>query len=117
MTKNKQTNLAGQLRHYLANLPCPTQYAKVMAALNIAPMARLTQTLEQMMHDDHAQNRPMIAAMVISKQGPLPAQGFFDKARDLGFDISDPQAFHSAQVMALRKSFHTQPLFFYVLKP
>jgi hypothetical protein len=45
--------------------------------------------------------------MVISKQGPLPAQGFFDKARDLGFDISDPQAFHSAQVMALRKSFHT----------
>ena len=107
MTKNKQTNLAGQLRHYLANLPCPTHYAKVMAALNIAPMARLTQTIEQMMHDDHAQNRPMIAAMVTSKQGPLPAQGFFDKALDLGFDISDPQAFHSAQVMALIKSFHT----------
>ena len=49
---------------------------------------RLTLWLEQLMVDDHHNDRPLRAAVVISKaRGGLPAPGFFDKAKELGLDF------------------------------
>ena len=56
---------------------------------------RLTSWLEQLMAEDHHNNRPLRAAVVISKaRGGLPAPGFFDKAKELGldFETTDRQA-------------------------
>ena len=49
---------------------------------------RLTSWLEQLMAEDHNNNRPLRAAVVISKaRGGLPAPGFFNKAKELGLDF------------------------------
>ena len=56
---------------------------------------RLTSWLEQLMAEDHHYDRPLRAAVVISKaRGGLPAPGFFDKAKELGldFETTDRQA-------------------------
>ena len=56
---------------------------------------RLTSWLEQLMAEDHHNDRPLRAAVVISKaRGGLPAPGFFDKAKELGldFETTDRQA-------------------------
>jgi NFU1 iron-sulfur cluster scaffold homolog, mitochondrial len=103
-------SLAPRLRQFLAqrpsDAPCLT-YAQVIAALEIAPpaMARLTQTLEDLMTLDTAQGRPLIAARVVSR-GPnaLPARGFFDHAAALGHDVSDAAAFHRAHLADLGKT-------------
>ncbi len=66
-------------------------------------IAELTHTLERLMELDVTAGRPLLAARVISRTHPLPARGFFDKARDLGFQFSDDAAFHAAQLTALGK--------------
>ena len=49
---------------------------------------RLTSWLEQLMVEDHQNDRPLRAAVVISKaRGGLPAPGFFEKAKELGLDF------------------------------
>ena len=49
---------------------------------------RLTSWLEQLMAEDHYNDRPLRAAVVISKaRGGLPAPGFFNKAKELGLDF------------------------------
>lgn len=62
----------------------------------------LTDALEAMMEEDAAQGRPLRAALLEGRlSGGLPAQGFFDKAAELGFDVSDPARFASDQRAAL----------------
>ena len=69
-------------------------------ALGLTPprtIARVAQALEQLMEEDVAAGRPMIAALVISRRGEdLPASGFFEKAVALGRFPSAP-AQHSAR--------------------
>ena len=49
---------------------------------------RLTLWLEQLMAEDQHNDRPLRAAVVISKaRGGMPAPGFFDKAKELGLDF------------------------------
>ena len=49
---------------------------------------RLTSWLEQLMAEDHHNDQPLRAAVVISKaRDGLPAPGFFDKAKELGLDF------------------------------
>ena len=49
---------------------------------------RLTSWLEQLMDEDHQNDRPLRAAVVISRaRGGLPAPGFFKKAKELGLDF------------------------------
>ena len=107
---NQTNTLAPRLRQFLAQRPCDApclSYAQVIAALDIPPpaMARLTQTLEELMTADTAQGHPLIAARVVSR-GPaaLPARGFFDHAATLGHDVSDAAAFHRAQLADLGKT-------------
>ena len=56
-------------------------------------MAELTSALESLMEQDAMAERPLRAALCQGKlSNGLPARGFFEKAADLGFDISDPAA-------------------------
>jgi hypothetical protein len=68
---------------------------------------RVTEALERLMEEDAAADRPFIAALVISKaHGGLPAPGFFDCARRLGWFAGDPDgqhswSFHAAELNAV----------------
>ena len=66
-------------------------YNELAATANMAgphKINRLTSWLEQLMVEDYHNDRPLRAAVVISKaRGGLPAPGFFDKAKELGLDF------------------------------
>ena len=89
--------LARQVRALLMQAPAnalPMTYQHVANALGLTPprtIARVAQALEQLMDEDVAAGRPMIAALVISRRGDdIPATGFFEKAVALGRFPSDP---------------------------
>ena len=68
---------------------------------------RLTSWLEQLMAEDHYNDRPLRAAVVISKaRGGLPAPGFFDKAKELGldFETTDRRASYTAYLQTVYAS-------------
>ena len=68
---------------------------------------RLTSWLEQLMAEDHHNDRPLRAAVVISKaRGGLPAPGFFDKAKELGldFETTDRRASYEAYLLTVYAS-------------
>ena len=68
---------------------------------------RLTSWLEQLMAEDHNNDRPLRAAVVISKaRGGLPAPGFFDKAKELGLDFekTDRHASYEAYLQTVYAS-------------
>jgi hypothetical protein len=62
-------------------------------------MGDLTAALEALMEQDAAQGRPFRAAVMRQRLSPnqLPAPGFFQKAAELGADVSDPAAFTADQ--------------------
>lgn len=93
-----------------ADAPLPT-YQQAAWELGLKPpctVYRVIQALEELMREDAAAGRPLLAARVISRvRGGLPAPGFFDLATRLGLHDgaeSGPaaQAFHAAQLRALR---------------
>lgn len=67
-------------------------------------MGDLTAQLEALMEEDAAQGKPLRAALLRQRLSPdhLPAPGFFQKAAELGADISDPLAFTRVQRLRLR---------------
>ncbi len=80
--------LAHQVRTLLIQAPTsalPMTYQQVANALGLTPprtIARVTQALEQLMEQDVAAGRPMIAALVISRRGRrYTGQRFFPKSR------------------------------------
>lgn len=65
-------------------------------------VAELTAALEAIMEADAQAGRPLSAVLMEGRlSGGLPAPGFFQKAAELGFDVSDPAAFTAAQRRAL----------------
>lgn len=58
-------------------------------------MGDLTAQLEALMEEDARQGRPFRAALLHQRLSPgfLPAPGFFQRAAELGADVSDPVAF------------------------
>jgi len=88
----------------------PITYQELAEALQISPphfIQQVTEALERLMEEDAAADRPLIAALVISKvRGGLPAPGFFDCARRLGRFAGDPDgqdawSFHAAELNAV----------------
>lgn len=82
-------------------------YQGLAEALAPRPPNRIHQVamaLEQLMHEDAAENRPFISALVLSKRRDgLPAPGFFELARRLGRFQEEPsdsamKAYHRAEL-------------------
>ncbi|CAN0495422.1 unnamed protein product [Ectocarpus sp. 12 AP-2014] len=91
------------LRKLLLSVPrdaLPMTYQQVAVALALTPprtIAQVTQALEQLMREDAAQQRPFIAALVVSRRGDgLPAEGFFELAVALGRFPADAAFFKDA---------------------
>ncbi|MCA1769874.1 MAG: hypothetical protein LC652_07970 [Halomonas sp.] len=95
------TDLAPRLRELLTALPeeaVPITYQQAAEALGLTPprtIQRVALTLEALMREDVAADRPMLATLVVSRRGDLPQQGFFEMAVALGRFPSDP-ALHKA---------------------
>jgi hypothetical protein len=79
------------------------QLARDLGLTGPATIARLTAALESTMADDAAQNHPFRAVVLSGRLAKdLPAQGFFDKAADLGrYQGQDPAAYITAERAAL----------------
>ena len=111
---NDSDALAPRLRELLERLSSealPITYRQAAEALGLSPprtIQRVAQALEALMREDVAAGRPMVAALVVSRRGDLPRQGFFDLAVALGRFPADPAAHEAAyrkeleRVMALR---------------
>ncbi|MEG3081012.1 hypothetical protein R3F64_14195 [Halomonas sp. 5021] len=102
------TTMAKQVRTLLVNAPrdaLPMTYQQVANALGLTPprtIQRVAQALEQLMEEDVAAGQPMVAALVVSRQGAgLPAAGFFDQAVALGRFPADARQ-HEALYIAER---------------
>ena len=89
----------------LAALIQSTTYGALARELGLtgpATIARLTTALEALMEADAAQNSPFRAALVTARGSSLPAQGFFQRAAELGRDTGgDAVAFVTAERRAL----------------
>lgn len=101
--------LRALLQDWPAQAALPT-YQQVAVRLGLRPpltVHRVIQALEQLMREDAAAGRPLLAARVLGRvRGGLPAPGFFALAQVLGLYAgaeSGPQAsaFHQAQLRAL----------------
>lgn len=107
-------DLAYRLRALLEDLPdaaVPITYQQAAEALGLTPprtIQRIALALEALMREDVAAGRPMIAALVVSRRGDLPRQGFFELAVALGRFPDDPARHETeyreelARAMALR---------------
>ena len=111
------TNNVAALRQLLLSAPretLPMTYQQVASKLALTPprtIAQVTQALEQLMREDAAQQKPFIAALVVSRRGEgLPAAGFFELAVALGrFPTNaadDPAAYHAEFQRALNERGH-----------
>lgn len=67
-------------------------------------MGALTAALETLMEQDAAAGLALRAALLSARGTTLPARGFYEKAAELGFDISDPAAFAALQRQRLRQT-------------
>ncbi len=56
-------------------------------------VAELTAQLESLMEQDAASGTPFRAALLNARGTTLPARGFFEKAAELGADITAPESF------------------------
>jgi hypothetical protein len=104
--------LVQRVRTYLQRMAVrsePTTYKALADALELTPpntIHQITEALEHLMKEDAANERPFIAAFVISRAwSGLPAPGFFDVAQRLGRFDGDPSgpeaaAFHGAAFAA-----------------
>ena len=115
MESQVEAGIAPRLRDLLMGLPdaaLPITYRQAAEALGLSPprtIQRVAQALETLMREAVAADRPMIAALVVSRRGDLPRQGFFDLAVALGRFPADPAEHEAAyrqelgRVMSLRE--------------
>ena len=102
-----------RVRAFLENFAkrgTPITYQELAKALQILPphsIHQVTEALERLMEEDAAAERPLVAALAISRaRGGLPAPGFFDCARRLGRFAGDPdgadaRTFYAAELNAV----------------
>jgi hypothetical protein len=102
--------LKERLRHALidqARTGTPTTYKELADRLELEPpqtIHRLGEALEALMKGDVAADRPMLAALCVSKIRPgIPARAFFLAAQVLGVFSGDPtgpeaRAFHADEL-------------------
>ena len=108
-TENWQQIACAEIMAVIKNKDQITYNALAATANMTGPhkIQRLTAWLEQLMAEDHDNERPLRAAVVISKaRGGLPAPGFFDKAKELGldFETTDRHASYEAYLQTVYAS-------------
>ncbi|WFM71878.1 hypothetical protein [Halomonas sp. CKK8] len=109
MESQADPDLALRLRELLRGLPderLPITYQQAAEALGLAPprtIQRVALALEALMREDVAAGRPMIAALVVSRRGDLPRQGFFELAVSLGRFPADAAGHAAAYRQELRQ--------------
>lgn len=113
--RDTHSAIASQVRALLANAPrdaLPMTYQQVASALGLTPprtIQRVAQALEQLMEEDVAAGRPMIAALVVSRRGDnLPAAGFFEQAVALGRFPDDARQHEALYVAERDKAFESR---------
>lgn len=87
-------------------------YQQAAQALGVRPPQTIHRTivaLERLMDEDAAAGRPLLAAVVVSRTAPMPAAGFFARARSLGLyegPDTGPEAaaFHRQELQRLRQT-------------
>ena len=106
-------SLVLRLRAHLVSVAMqgsPITYQEAAVALQLTPpntIQQITEALEQLMVEDAAADRPLIAALVISRvHGGLPAPRFFELAAELGRfagTATGPEAwlFHAVELKAV----------------
>jgi hypothetical protein len=85
------------------------QTAQALALQGPQTIHRLALMLEELIAEDAAAGRPLVASLVVSRAGPLPKPGFFACAAKHGIYAGDEEgaeaaAFHAAQIAALQIS-------------
>lgn len=80
--------------------------ARELAMPGPGAIAKLTAKLEALMEEDAARGRPFRAVLCAGRlANGLPAQGFFEKAAELGrYNGSDPDAFCASERAKLSQS-------------
>jgi len=60
--------------------------------------AYIGQVLDELNRREHAAGRPLLSAIVVTKEGAAPSRGFFNVATELGlYDGGDKQSFWTEQ--------------------
>ncbi|MBB3332314.1 hypothetical protein BDK63_003208 [Halomonas campaniensis] len=109
------TELAPRLRTLLEQLPedaVPITYQQAAEALGLTPprtIQRVALALEALMREDVAAGRPLIAALVVSRRGDLPREGFFALAVELGRFPADPARHEAAYRQELARVMPLRP--------
>ena len=94
-------------------------YRDLAAAAGILPphsIHRLTLMLEDLMRDDAASGRPLLAALAVSRRPPrMPRPGFFQLLRSLGrYDGQDhgptAEAAHASETARVWAAWRDQPV-------
>lgn len=104
------------LRRHLGSIAArgaTATYREVAEALGLQPpqtIHRTAMALEDLMTEDAAAGRPLLAAVVVSRRGKLPAPGFFLHAGALGLHDgteSGPGAaeFHRRQLARVHQEY------------
>jgi hypothetical protein len=95
--------LAQRVRTYLlqiADRAEPITYKALADAMQLTPpktIHQVTEALEYLMKEDAANERPFVAALVISRaRSGLPGPGFFEAAHQLGRFDGDPSGSEAA---------------------
>lgn len=88
----------------IASQATPITYQALASSLDLSPpntIHQLTSALERLIEQDAAAGRPLIAALVVSKNRTgLPALGFFECARRVGRFDGDPSGLEGAEFHA-----------------
>jgi hypothetical protein len=84
-----------------------SELARKIASINFQPDGHdFHGLLGQLSEESDADSKGMISALVVHKDPPQdPGRGFFNLAKDLGRDISDPVAFWSDELKRVYRSF------------
>lgn len=82
-------------------------YSELVAEIRAVRMEphdpRLSHFLGEIAEEEDAAGRGMLTVVVVHKRGDQkPGPGFYEMARQLGRDISDPEAFWIAEFEAVR---------------
>ena len=68
---------------------------------------QMSDLMARRMKEDHAEEKPLLCSLIVSKTTGLPSQGFFSEAKRLGYVWTDDETFAREQADRCRKCYST----------